>query len=72
MLKDETWMNADDAVKLGFADGKMFDDEDDDEPKNDVVTAENVMRHAGDHHGSSHPAPSDPSDRMPGHHAGIF
>lgn len=39
MLKDETWMNADDAVKLGFADGKMFDDEDDDEPKNDVVTA---------------------------------
>uniref|UniRef100_A0AAU7PFW0 Head maturation protease n=1 Tax=Lactobacillus phage G2-Guo TaxID=3155564 RepID=A0AAU7PFW0_9VIRU len=26
MLKDETWLNANDAIKLGFADGKMFDD----------------------------------------------
>ncbi len=26
MLKDETWLNANDAIKLGFADGRMFDD----------------------------------------------
>lgn len=31
MLKDETWLNATDAIKLGFADGKMFDDDDPEE-----------------------------------------
>lgn len=40
MLKDETWLNANDAIKLGFVDGKMFDeDEDDDDPEETDVVA---------------------------------
>lgn len=37
MLKDETWLNANDAIKLGFADGKMFDEDDDDPEETDAV-----------------------------------
>lgn len=37
MLKDETWLNANDAIKLGFADGKMFDEDDEDPEEADVV-----------------------------------
>lgn len=40
MLKNETWLNANDAIKLGFVDGKMFDeDEDDDDPEETDVVA---------------------------------
>ena len=37
LMDDETWMSADKAIEMGFADGKLFDDEPGEEVTNSII-----------------------------------
>lgn len=53
MMQDETWMTAKDAVRLGFADSIMFDDEDVDDPDADTDDSLDQLQFAA----AAHPIP---------------